>query len=113
MAPRQWDAHSQQQRYIQHWQGRHPLIQHHPVLVSLSLIGSAFILAIASYFSDTLFPVLAFIGASPTLPCLLLAVVLGTCGILTSIINIIEHVEQRRAYIIVSPDLKEQRYDRN
>lgn len=112
MAPRQYEIHSHV-GYGRHWQGRHPLLQRHPVLVSLCLISSALLLAMVSYFADTLFPVLAFIGASPTLPCLLLAWVLGTCGILTSIINIIEHVEQRRAYVIVSPNLKEQRYDRN
>jgi len=112
MAPRQFELYSHV-GYGKHWPGRHPLLQRHPILVSLCLISGALLLAISSYFADTLFPVLAFIGALPTLPCLLLAWVLGTCGILISIISIIEYVEQLRAYVIVSPALKEQRYDRN
>ncbi|GCF08871.1 hypothetical protein [Dictyobacter arantiisoli] len=110
MTQRQGNVHSQQ-RYTHHWHRRHPLLQHHPVLVSLTLISVAILLAIVSYSADSLFPVLAFIGASPTVPGLLLACVLGTCGILTSIINIIEHVEHGRAYAVLSPEAKEQRYD--
>ncbi|GCE06266.1 hypothetical protein [Dictyobacter aurantiacus] len=112
MAPRQFELYSHAGSG-KHWQGRHPLLQRHPILVSLCLISGAVLLVMASYFADTLFPILAFIGASPALPCLSLAWMSGTCGILISIINIIEHVEQRRAYAVVSPALKEQRYDRN
>ncbi|GCE27815.1 hypothetical protein KDA_32990 [Dictyobacter alpinus] len=104
---------SGQSRLIEHRQRRHPVLQRHPVLVSLSLLISACLLAMVGEFSNTLFPFLTFIGASLALPCLLLACVLGTCGILTSIINIIEHVEQRGVYIIVCPKLKEHIYDRH
>lgn len=112
MTQRQYNVHSQQ-RHTDHWQRRHPLLQRHPVLVPFILISSSLLFAIASYYADNLFPIFAFIGASSVMPCLLLACVLGTCGILTSIINIIEHVDQRRAFAVVSPEIKEQRYDRN
>ncbi|GER89217.1 hypothetical protein KDW_33790 [Dictyobacter vulcani] len=104
---------SGQSRLMKHRQRRHPVLQRHPVLASLALIASACLLAIIGYQADTLFPLLTFIGASPALPCLLLACVLGTCGILASIINIIERVEQQGVYVIVCPELKEHTYDRN
>jgi hypothetical protein len=112
MTQRQYNVHSQRS-YTHHWQRRHPLLQRHPVLVPSILIGSSLAFAIASYYADSLFPIFALIGASPVMPCLLLACVSGTCGILAGIINIIEHVEQRRAFAIVSPEIKEQRYDLN
>ena len=112
MTQRQYNVRSQRS-YTHHWHKRHPLLQRHPVLVPSILIGSSLLFALASYYADGLFPIFAFMGASPVMPCLLLACVSGTCGILTGIVNIIEHVEQRRAFALVSPEIKEQRYDRN
>jgi hypothetical protein len=112
MTQRQYNVHSQQRRTY-HWQRRHPLLQRHPVLVPFILISSSLLFALASYYAVSLFPIFALIGASPVMPCLLLACVSGTCGILTGIINIIEHVDQRGAFAVVSPEIKEQHYDRN
>jgi hypothetical protein len=112
MTQRQYNVHSQQRRTGQ-WQRRHPLLQRHPVLVPCILIGGSLLFALVSYYADSLFPIFAYLGASPVMPCLLLACVSGTCGLLTGIIAIIEHVDQPRAFAVVSPEIKEPRYDRN
>ncbi len=82
-----------QQRYALQT-GRHPLLEQHPVLVSLSLVSSAILLMIASFFAGRFFPTFLFIGISATLLCLLLAVVLGICGVITSIIGVMEYLDR-------------------
>lgn len=72
------------------------LLRRHPVMMPVLLIGSAVGLFIVSFFANSLFPLLALIGAPPTIMCLLLALVLGICGILASIISIIEKIDRSR-----------------
>src|SRR5579864_7639859 len=76
-----WQSASQQ---------RNPLIQRHPVLVPLVLFASSIVLAIVSFFTDNLFPVLTLIGVPSTLVCYLLAAVLGLCGAIVSITGLLE-----------------------
>ncbi len=69
------------------------LLRQHPILLPVVLIGSAIGLCMSSFFADTLFPLLAFFGTSPTLVSLSVALVLGIAGILTGIISLIERFE--------------------
>ncbi|MBA2680722.1 MAG: hypothetical protein H0U76_20295 [Ktedonobacteraceae bacterium] len=69
------------------------LLRQHPILLPVVLIGSATGLCMSSFFADTLFPVLAFLGVAPALVCLSVALVLGIVGILTGIISLIERFE--------------------
>jgi len=58
-------------------QQRNPLIQQHPVLIPLVLFAGSFVLAIVSFFTDTLFPILTLIGVPSALICYLLAAEIG------------------------------------
>ena len=94
-------------------QQRNPLIQRHPVLVPLVLFAGAFVLAIGSFFSDTLFPVLTLIGVPSALVCSLLAAVLGLCGTIVSITGLLELYytwDQRCILLALVPQSKGQRY---
>ena len=89
---------------------RNPLLQRHPVLLPVLLLTCAIALSIASFFADSLFPVLTFIGVPSPLLCLLLAYVLGISGILTSIIGIIECMDRYSLQNAMFPKSKEQSY---
>ena len=97
-------------------QKRNPLLQRHPVLVPLVLFASSIALAIASFFTDNLFPVLALIGVPSVLVCYLLAAVLGLCGVIVSITGLLE---LRDAFghcpiqLALAPQSKGQHYDCN
>jgi hypothetical protein len=90
--------------------GRRHLRHRHPVLLPLLLLSGSAGLGIASLFADTLFPVLAFIGAPVGPLCLALAWVLGITGLLTGIIGILESIDRHclKAAIYLKP--KEQSY---
>jgi hypothetical protein len=85
---------SQKNDLLGQWQfareQRNPLLQRHPVLVPLVLFASAIVLAMASFFTDDLFPVLTLIGVPSALVCYLLAAVLGLCGVIVSITGLLE-----------------------
>ena len=72
------------------------LLRRHPVMMPVLLIGGAVGLFIVSFFANSLFPLLALIGAPSAMICLLLALILGICGILASIISIIEKIDRSR-----------------
>lgn len=97
-------------------QKRNPLLQRHPVLVPLVLFASSIVLAIASFFADNLFPVLALIGVPSALVCYLLAAALGLCGVLVSITGLLElcdTFDQRHIQLALAPQSKGQHYDCN
>jgi hypothetical protein len=89
---------SGQQQYIL-VPGRSLLLQRHPVLIPV-------VLCIASLSADTLFPVLALIGAPGALVCLSVAFVLGVSGVLASIITIIEGIDRHRLRTTTFPQQK-------
>lgn len=101
----QWQFTSQQ---------RNPLLQRHPVLVPLVLFASSIFLAIASFFTDNLFPVLTLIGVPSTLVCYLLAAVLGLCGVIVSITGLLEFChtfDHCPIQLALAPQSKGRRYD--
>ncbi|HLH60172.1 MAG TPA: hypothetical protein VKV20_00705 [Ktedonobacteraceae bacterium] len=77
---------------------RHALLRRHPVLVPITLSGCALLLLIASFYTSNLFPLLALIGLPSQLLCLLLALILGISGILTSIVGLIERMDRPRTH---------------
>lgn len=89
---------------------RSRLLHRHPVLLPVALLGSAIGLCISSFFADTLLPLLTLPGASPTLVCLSLALVLGVAGILTGIVGIIERIDRYQLQTRVFSKPKEQSY---
>lgn len=74
--------------------GRSRLLRQHPVLTPIVLLCGSILVAIVSLFSDSLFPVLTFIGLSSVPLYLSAACVLGIAGILVSIISIIEQIDR-------------------
>lgn len=86
---------------------RAPLLQRHPVVTPLLLLGSSIALCIASLFATSLFPVLAILGLPVALMCLLFALVLGIAGILAGIISIIERLDRSYARSGMFPQAKE------
>jgi len=103
-----------------HWQvanrQRHPLMQQYPVLVPLVLFASSIVLAIVSFFTDNLFPVLTLIGIPSALVCYLLAAALGLCGVIVSITGLLERFntcDRRFIRLALAPQPKGQHYDRN
>ena len=98
---------------IQSQQQQHFWLKQHPVLVPLSLVSSACALVVVSFFADSLFPALKLIGTPSALVCLLLAWVLGICGVLTGIISSIEHFDRLRPATVRLPQAKEHCYDRD
>ncbi len=96
---------------------RSPLLQRHPVLTPIVLLGCSLVLGSISFFMDSLFPILAFIEMSVgTLAnlCLSIAFVLGIAGILVGIISILEQVDRScslmRLPMTMFTRLKEQSY---
>jgi hypothetical protein len=85
---------------------RHILLRRHPVLVPVVLSGCALALCIVSFYPNSLFPLLALIGVPSQLLCLLLALVLGISGILTSIVGLIERMERSPAQVHNVSDFK-------
>jgi hypothetical protein len=75
---------------------RGSLLRRHPIMMPVGLIGGAIVLFIISFSANSLFPLLALMGAPAALMCVLLALVLGICGILASIISIIEKIDRVR-----------------
>ena len=95
-------------------QPRNSLVQRHPVLVPLGLFASAVVLAIASFFTDDLFPVLTLIGIPSALVCYLLAAVLGLCGVIVGITGLLEHChafDHCHFLLALAPQSKGQHYD--
>ena len=90
--------------------GRSRLLQQHPVLVPFVLISGSVVLCIVSFFADTLFPLLAYVGMPTPLLCISLALVLGIGGLLASIISIIESIDRHRLRTAMYPQPKEQSY---
>ena len=86
---------------------RAPLLQRHPVVAPLLLLGSSIALCIASFFANVLFPVLAILGLPAALMCLLFALVLGIAGILASIVSIIERLDRSYTRSGMFPQAKE------
>jgi anaerobic C4-dicarboxylate transporter len=103
----QWQSTSQQ---------RNPLLQRHPVLIPLVLFVSSILLAMTSFFTDNLFPVLTLIGIPSALLCYLFAAVLGLCGVLVSITGLLElcdTFDHRQIQLALAPQSKGQHYDCN
>lgn len=86
---------------------RSTLLQRHPILLPVLLIGGALLLGIASSYADLFFPLLVVLGVSPTAFCLSLAFVLGSAGILTGIISILEYIDRFSARVGIFPRSKE------
>ncbi len=78
---------------------RHVLLHRHPVLVPVTLSGTALVLCIVSFYASNLFPLLTWVGMPSQLLCLLLALVLGISGILTSIVGLIERMDRSRTQV--------------
>lgn len=91
----------------------HPLLERHPVLLPVLLLAGAVLFSFISSFADGLFPLLALLGMPTTLLCLLIAFVLGTCGVLTLIIGTIEYIERSSVRVASIPRSKEHSYDCN
>jgi hypothetical protein len=78
---------------------RHVLLRRHPVLVPVTLLGSALVLCLVSIYANSLFPLLTWVGIPSQLLCLLLALVLGISGILTSIVGLIERMDRSHTQV--------------
>lgn len=104
----QYNPHPGQQRLLVPQRNR--LLQRHPVLVPVLLLSSSLGLGILSLFAGSVFPVLALLGISPGLACLVFALVLGLAGILTGIIGLIERFDRSRLPNKMFPKPKEGTY---
>ncbi|HTK07197.1 MAG TPA: hypothetical protein VL485_08510 [Ktedonobacteraceae bacterium] len=94
-------------------QPRNGFLLRHPLLTPLLFLSGAALFGIASGFTDTLFPVLAFFGV-PALPfCISLASVLGLSGILICIIHMVEYFDRYCFKIALYPKSKEHSYVSN
>jgi hypothetical protein len=85
---------------------RHILLRRHPVLVPVALSGCALALCVMSFYANSLFPLLALVGIPSQLLCLLLALVLGISGILTSIVGLIERMDHSHTQVHNVSDYK-------
>ncbi|GAC1400396.1 MAG: hypothetical protein NVS4B12_01450 [Ktedonobacteraceae bacterium] len=80
--------------------GRSWLLQRHPVLTPVVLLGSSLLLGIAGVYGDSVFPILTFVElpvnalSTLVLLCVLVAFVLGIVGVLVGIIGILEQVDR-------------------
>jgi len=100
--------------------GRSWLLQRHPVLTPVVLLGSSLLLGIAGVYGDSVFPILTFVElpvdalSTLVLLCVLVAFVLGIVGVLASIIGILEQVDRScsstGASLLTFLRLKEQTY---
>lgn len=73
---------------------RNHLLQHHPVLTPILFLSCAVILGILTFVVDSFLPWFTFLGLPPAQFFFSLTLVLGTTGILISIIGIIECLER-------------------
>ena len=89
---------------------RHPLLQRHPVLLPVLLLSGAIALVGASLFASNLFPALMLIGVPSGLLYFSIAFVLGVCGLLVSIIGILERIDRCGLPALLLPGLKEHSY---
>lgn len=94
----------QRQHLLMAERGR--LSKQYPVLLPVILIFGSGVLCIASFYADTLFPLLAVIGVPTALLCLSAALVLGVTGILASIISILETIDRLRVQTTTFPKPK-------
>lgn len=97
-----------QQHTLTSGQGR--LLGRHPVLLPAILLSGSVGLCVASFFADTLFPLLAWLGVPAVLLCLSAALVLGIAGLLASIISILESIDRyrlrNRLHVATFPNLE-------
>lgn len=73
---------------------RNYLLRQHPVLTPILFLGCAVILGILTFIVDSFLPWFTFLGLPPAQFFFSLTLVLGTTGILISIIGIIECLER-------------------
>lgn len=94
------------------WHGlrRSQFLQRHPFLTPVMLLSGSLVLGIMSFFSDTIFPVLALLGIPSAWFCLSIAAMLGVVGILVGIISLIEYLDRYSAQASVFSRPKEQGY---
>ncbi|HTI13399.1 MAG TPA: hypothetical protein VL461_02365 [Dictyobacter sp.] len=78
-----------------HRQQPYLLFRRHPILISIFLLASAGSFVVVSFHADALFPILSLLNMPTTLICRLAAIVLGICGTLTSIISVLERIDDR------------------
>jgi hypothetical protein len=93
------------QQHKQVTQANH-LLRQHPILIPVLLLSVALGLCFASFYADSLFPLLALVGAPTSLLCLSLAFVLGVSGVLAGIISIIEGIDRYRLHTATFPKPK-------
>lgn len=86
---------------------RSHLLRQHPVLTPIILLCASLIIGCASLFSDSLFPLLTFIGLSAVPLYLSAALVLGIAGLLVSIISIIEQIDRWSLQAVILSKSKE------
>ena len=90
--------------------GKGHLLGQHPVLIPVILLSGSVGLCTASFFADTLFPVLAWLDVPAALLCLSAALVSGITGLLASIISILESLDRyrlrNRLHIATFPNLE-------
>jgi len=100
----QFEPLGQRRHLLRTERGR--LLQQHPVLLPVILIFGAVVLCLASFFANTLFPLLALFGVPTTPLCLSVALVLGVSGIVASIISILESIDRLRTKMTTVPKPK-------
>lgn len=101
---------SENQSYIRIL-GRSQLLQRHPILTPVLLLGGSVLLSILGFSNDAvLFPLLALVGVSSSLLCLSIAFVFGVAGILAGIIGAIEYVDRYSLQAAMFPKPKEHSY---
>jgi hypothetical protein len=89
---------------------RNSLLQRHPVLMPFLLLSGAVALGSVSLFASNLFPAVMLIGVPSDLLYFSIAFVLGVCGILVSIIGILERIDRCGLPALLLPGLKEHGY---
>ncbi len=89
---------------------RSQFLQRHPLLTPVMLLSGSLVLCIASFFSDTVFPVLALLGIPSALFCLSVSAMLVVVGILVGIISLIEYLDRYSAQASTFSRPKEQGY---
>ncbi len=85
-------------------------LQRYPILAPILFLLGSVALGITSLFSDTLFPVLAFIGLPTATFFLSIACILGIVGVLVGIINMLEHVDRTALQATAISQRKEHGY---
>ena len=90
--------------------GTSALLQRHPVLLPLFLLGCASIAGITSLSSESVFPLFNLLGISALFPYLSLTIILGITGIVTGIIGVLEWADRYHLKSAMFPQSKEQSY---